>query len=371
MMQTITQSFQQADTFTLLPSVDRMAEINRNKYAIASTDYDNNISYSASQFTNKAGWFKPYTSFDTMNLKNGPKVSSVNYGTLVGFDTDFKELRHGWTSVGTGYVGYNGSQLHYSGTNISTNGGVLGYTETFYKGNFWTAVSLSAGATVGESRNMYGKDDFTSLMAGVGSKTGYNFEFKEGKFIIQPSLLMSYSFVNTFNYTNAAGVKIDSDPMHTIVLNPNIRFIGNTKTGWQPYASVGMVWNLLNETNVEANGVKLPEMSVKPYVEYGVGVQKHWADKFSAYGQVMLRGGGRNGVALSAGFRWAIGKEGKPIQKVHSNPSTKTSTIKTLDSTKNVKHDKTVQTVNTTKKVQTVQKSKTSISGQKAVIKQL
>jgi hypothetical protein len=100
----------------------------------------------------------------------------------------------------------------------------------------------------------------------------------------------------------------------------------------------------------------------------------------------MLRGGGRNGVALSAGFRWAIGKEGKPIQKVHSNPSTKTSTIKTLDSTKNVKHDKTVQTVDnvknvkniktskrldTTKNINMTQKSKTSITPHRAVIKQL
>jgi hypothetical protein len=57
-------------------------------------------------------------------------------------------------------------------------------------------------------------------------------------------------------------------------------------------------------------------MYTKPYVEYGVGVQKYWSDKVIAFGQVMLRGGGRNGVALSAGFRWAIGKEGKPIQKV-------------------------------------------------------
>ena len=69
--------------------------------------------------------------------------------------------------------------------------------------------------------------------------------------------------------------------------NSPIRFIGNTKGGWQPYASVGMVWNLLNETNATADGVKLPEMHTKPYVEYGVGLQRTWADKFSAYGQAL------------------------------------------------------------------------------------
>ena len=44
-------------------------------------------------------------------------------------------------------------------------------------------------------------------------------------------------------------------------------------------------------------------------------------EKFSAYGQAMIRNGGRNGIALSGGFRWALGKAGdekvsKPQNKV-------------------------------------------------------
>ena len=189
------------------------------------------------------------------------------------------------------------------------NGGLLGYTHTMYKGNFWTALTASAGASVGQSTTMYGKEDFTSLMAGIGSKTGYNLEFKEGKYILQPIMFMSYTFVNTFDYTNAAGVKINPSPAHSIQLNPSIRFIANTKNGWQPYASVGMVWNVMNENKVTANAVRLPEMGMKPYVEYGIGLQKQWKDKFTAYGQAMVRSGGRNGIALTGGFRWAIGND--------------------------------------------------------------
>ena len=85
--------------------------------------------------------------------------------------------------------------------------------------------------------------------------------------------------------------------------------MGNLKGGWQPYASVGMVWNLMNETNVKADGVDLPQMHTRPYIEYGVGLQRYWNDKFSAYGQAMVRNGGRTGVALTAGFRWALGKD--------------------------------------------------------------
>ena len=52
-----------------------------------------------------------------MHLKNGPRVDAVTYGTLVGFDSDFHELKNGWTGLTTGYIGYNGSQLNYSGYN--------------------------------------------------------------------------------------------------------------------------------------------------------------------------------------------------------------------------------------------------------------
>ena len=324
MTNTLYYAFEHGDTFMNFSAMDRFAKINSNTYALAerqgalSTDFNSNLNLDYVH-QNKGVWTKPYSSFESIHLKNGPKVDVISYGTLIGFDSNIHKLKRGWANVATAYIGYNGSQVDYSNVDASTNGGLLGLTETFYKGNFWTALTATAGASFAEAHTMYGKDEMTMLMAGIGSKTGYNFEFKEGKFIIQPRLFMSYSFVNTFDYTNSAGVRIDSDPMHTVQINPSVKFIGNIKGGWQPYASVGMVWNLLNETHTEANGVKLPEMHTKPYVEYGVGLQRTWADKFSAYGQAMLRHGGRNGVALTFGFRWAIGKGVNDKQKVQKD----------------------------------------------------
>ena len=323
--------FEHADAFTQLPSMERMAQIKNDYYAL-STDYNENLDVYgtglAPEFHNDGAWVRPYVTFESMNLKNGPDVDAITYGTLIGFDSDFEDFGHGWTGVTTGYLGYNGSQLSYSGNDTSMNGGLLGLTQTFYKGDFWTAITASAGASVGETSTMYGSEDFTSLLAGVGSKTGYNFEFKEGKYILQPIMFLSYTFVNTFDYTNAAGVKIESDPLHTIQLNPSVRFIANLKNGWQPYASVGMVWNLLNQTDTTANGISLPDMHVKPYVEYGIGVQKRWADKFTAFFQTMIRNGGRNGVALTGGFRWSLGKD--PDTTVNNVNKVK-KVIKTLD----------------------------------------
>lgn len=199
-----------------------------------------------------AAWLRPYTTFESINLKNGPKVDAITYGSLAGFDGNFKEMHRGWYRIGTGYLGYNGSQLNYHHNDTTMNGGLLGFTETFYKKNFWTALTLSAGASVGETRTMYGKEDFTTLLAGVGSKTGYNLEFQEGKYILQPIMFLSYTFVNTFDYTNASGTRISTTPAHSIQLNPSFRFITNCKNGWQPYASVGMVWNLMNSSDIRS-----------------------------------------------------------------------------------------------------------------------
>ena len=318
--ETFQYTFQHSDMFTRLPYNERLSKIKDSRFAL-STEYNENLGGLAPEFSNKGSWVRPYVTFESMNLKNGPDVDAVTYGTLIGFDSEFEDLKNGWTGVTTGYVGYNGSQLNYSGNDTTMNGGLLGITQTFYKGNFWTAITASAGASVGETTNMYGKEDFTTLLAGIGSKTGYNFEFQEGKFILQPVMFMNYTFVNTFDYTNSAGVHIDSEPLHTIQLNPSIRLISNLKNGWQPYASVGMVWNLLNQTDTRANGVVLPEMHIKPYVEYGIGVQKRWSDKFTGFLQAMLRNGGRNGIAITGGFRWSLGKA--PGKETVSGPKVK------------------------------------------------
>ena len=63
----------------------------------------------------------------------------------------------------------------------------------------------------------------------------------------------------------------------------------------------------MNISHNIANGAELPRMYTKPYVEYGVGLQKQIGEKFSGYGQVMVRNGGRTGVGLQLGFRWNVG----------------------------------------------------------------
>ena len=322
------EAFRNMDMYMLMTAQQRQALKNKNKVA----SIDGGVLYDQTLMRQERaeGWFRPFATFEKVPLKNGPKVENIAYGTYMGGESQMYDLGHGWDGIWGAYVGYNGSHQNYDGVSIYQNGGTLGVLGMAYKGNFFTGLTINAGASGVEASTMYGNEDFAMLMAGIASKTGYNWELFNGKFIIQPSMLMSYSFVNTFDYRNAAGVKVDSDPLHAIQLQPEIKFIGNLKNGWQPYASVAMVWNIMDDTKFKANDVSLPELSVKPYVKYGVGVRKTWGERLTGFFQTYLTNGGRNGVGLQAGFTWAFGggKDKKADEKKIQKSLNKTPELK-------------------------------------------
>lgn len=299
-------AFNNVDMYMLMSKETRQSLKARNKIAYTGQ----NLTYSplTTKYDQKGMWYKPYTTFENVPLKNGPRVSNVSYGSYFGGDSELIELGKGFDGMFSLYAGYNGSHQAYNGVGIYQNGGLLGATGVVYKGNFFSALTANVGANAGEASTMFGNENFTMLTAGVASKTGYNWELAEGRFIIQPNYQMSYTFVNTFDYRNAAGVNINSDPLNAIQIAPGVRFIGNLKNGWQPYIGVQMVWNVIDDTRFKANDVSLPDLSVKPYIAYGVGVQKRWGERFTGFLQTMFYNGGRNGIGIQFGFRFALGK---------------------------------------------------------------
>ena len=300
-------AFRNMDMYMLMTKEQRQAMKMRNKYASANSR-DIVFDPTVSQYENKAGWFRPFATFENVPLDNGPRVSNVAYGSYFGADSELYDLGNGWDGMWSVYAGYNGSHQAYDGIGIYQNGGTLGAVGMAYKGNYFVGLTANVGASAGEANSMFGHEDFTMLMSGVAAKTGYNWELAQGKFIIQPSMLMSYSFVNTFDYHNAAGVGINSDPLHAIQLEPGLKFIGNLKNGWQPYLGVSVVWNIMDNTQFKANDVSLPSLSIDPFVKYGVGVRKAWGERFTGFLQAYFTNGGRNGVGLQAGFRFTLGK---------------------------------------------------------------
>ena len=120
--------FEHLDAFTQLPAADRLGKVKANRYALAeeqplynglSTDFNGNKGSFNYNESNKAYWFRPYATFENMDLKNGPKVDMITYGSIVGYDGDFIPMKRGWYRIGTTYLGYNGAQINYKGTDTS------------------------------------------------------------------------------------------------------------------------------------------------------------------------------------------------------------------------------------------------------------
>lgn len=326
-LQTLQDGFYHIDTYTKYPRMLRLGAENTNINAVIETP---KYYQSIMPETKSSMWVKPYTTFEKVNLKGGIGVSNVSYGTLYGGDTELYNLGNGYKGVISAFVGYNGSHMSYNGISMNQQGGSIGVTGSLYKGNFFTGLTVSTGASTGEAYTSAGSDRYAMMTAGIASKSGYNWEINGGKIIVQPSLFVGYTFVNTFDYRNVSGVRMNSDSLNAITVVPGVKLIGNLKNGWQPYGSVNLVWSIMDKTNVMANDVRLPQLSVKPYVEYGVGVQKSWGERFTAFSQAMIRNGGRNGVALSLGFRWALGKN--KTQNVYDPKTQQKTVLKSLNS---------------------------------------
>lgn len=320
-MQSLHDGFYHMERYMKHSKSYRFASENQNRVASLAPVTRNDINDVPE--TSQAMWTLPYSTFERVNLKGGVKVDNIAYGMTYGGDSNMFDMGHGFKGLVSAFIGYNGNHMSYDGISMTQNGGFLGATLNAYKGNFFTGLTVSTGASTGDAHTMYGQDNITLLTAGIANKTGYNFEFLDGKVILQPSLFLGYSWINTFDYTNSAGVRINQDALNAMQIVPGIKIIGNTKNGWQPYAGIDMVWNVfMGRNRVTANDVILPQLSERAYVQYGVGVQKTWADRFTGFLQAMVRNGGRNGIVLSAGLRWTFGKENKKTKATAAKQKT-------------------------------------------------
>ena len=307
-VQTYDTAFDNLDMVMMLP----MTAYAPNRYAVEDEEA---MVYSPLFIPEleKGVWFRPFANFENVDMHQvGGRITSQTYGALAGGDTALKDLGNGYQGMMSAYVGYTGSHQNLDGVSNYQNGGVVGVTGAIYKNGFFSGLTVSANASGNSASTPYGDNDFFMLTAGAASKTGYNWELANGRFIIQPSWLMSYTFANAFNPSDIAGMKVDSSALHAVQLAPGLKFIGNFQNGWQPYLTVDYRFNICDKADYKVGVVDLPDAQVKSYIEYGLGMQKRWGDRFTGYGQFLGRGIGRNGVGLNLGMRWMVGDGRNP-----------------------------------------------------------
>ena len=321
------QAFQNMDMYMMSPQKIRKSKKNKKGSSVERTIYECDTT---DINDNGTMWVRPFASIENVDLRHGPNPKNHMYGLYMGGESQMKDLGRGWEGMWGAYAGYNGSHQAVTGNRIFENGGTFGFNGMLYKNNYFLGATASVGASAGNAhrRFKYTDDAFALLMTGAAIKTGYNWELAKGRFIIQPSFQTSYSFVNTFDKYSGSGARMDSSPLNAVQIEPGIKFVGNLKNGWQPYAGVSFVYNIIDKTSFRADGVKLPGFSVDPYVRYGFGIRKVWGERFTGFIQLYFMNGGRSGLASTGGFRFAVGKDGKNnINKDAKDPEIKSAEI--------------------------------------------
>lgn len=254
-------------------------------------------------------WFDQYTTFDNTPLVNGPKVSSINYGSIIGGSSEVRELRNGYKNQLSFYVGYNNSRLNYSNVAILQNGASFGLMSALSKKDFFLITTGMISSYLSNVNTIFGQDEFTTISSGLALNTGYNFKKFNDRITIQPNILTSYTNLNTVDYKSASNLEMKAPPLNAIQVSPGIKLINNISENLQSFITVSSVNNFMKSTQVSANDVALPSMSIRPYMEYGIGIGYNPAKKYNGYLNVLFRSGGREGIGFKFGFNIALGKE--------------------------------------------------------------
>lgn len=304
----LSQSFASVDNFMSLPEKERVLMRYNNKYAYTGAGQQV-FSPTFIPDVNKGIWIKNYTLFEQIPLNNGPNVSNVGYAVGLGVDTDLKHYKNGWDAVYTAHATLQGSRENFNTTSSVDTLGNAGFTGAFFKKKFFITATGTAGGDYTHDEVGLGEQNFRLFIVSAASKSGYNLEFKQGKYILQPNFLIDYIYALGSDFISSDGKSVTGDPLNAMHVSPGIKLIGNFKGGWQPYLSISETWTLMDTPVIFKNGVIQPRVSIAPYVEYGFGLQRKWKDRYTSFGQVLMRGGGRNGVSFYFGFRYAFGKD--------------------------------------------------------------
>ncbi len=153
-----------------------------------------------------------------------------------------------------------------------------------------------------------GNDKFDIWTASVSNKTGYEIDL--GEYTLKSALYASYMYINTENYTSKAGAKLKNHTKNVFEVTPEVKLAKDFGAGLEGYAKVAYTWNFYHGGKVTADDVLLPKMSVKPYVEYGVGLEKDWSEEewnpkdITSYAEINRHDGGRTGWDINAGLKF-------------------------------------------------------------------
>jgi len=249
-------------------------------------------------------WYKNYFTVERLFMTQDLNVDNRAYGSIVGADFPAQSLENGWKFLPTAYIAYNGGHQTFNGVSMYQNGGQGGFLGTFKKKDFLCSI-LAYGGGYNNEMSLNGVTDHTgNWFAGTAVKSAYNHRAAK-HWIIQPNFLISYNIFGNQHWGSDFGaISMVAGYLNGINLAPGLNIIYG-REDWSVYSTMSYVYNINDKLNGSADGVHLPNVMMRHgYFEIGGGVLRRFKERLLAYGQVVLREGGRRGVGFQAGISW-------------------------------------------------------------------
>ena len=273
------------------------------------TDEHRNQGMSSGDATRPTTWAKAFGSKDSVELKHSyNSIDTQFYGVVGGVDSRTFIYDNGVNAVYGIYAAYMGSNQKQNSVKVTQDGGYLGVSADLTRNGVFSRFTAHGGYIANEAKTAWGNDKFDIWTASVSNKTGYEIDL--GEYTLKPTLYASYMYINTENYTSKAGAKLKNHTKNVFEVTPEVKLTKDFGTGLEGYAKVAYTWNFYQGGKVTADDVLLPKMSVKPYVEYGVGLEKDWSEEewnpkdITSYAEINRHDGGRTGWDINAGLKF-------------------------------------------------------------------
>ncbi len=238
-------------------------------------------------------WVSLFGADDNVEFDSFETVNSEMMSLAGGFNSDKIKLGDNYVGYGI-YAGYLNGEGKYTGNEIDQEGGYIGLSSSLQNGNFVMAGTINGGFIKNEAKHSFGTDKYDTYWTGVSLKTGYDYHVNNS-LTIQPNVYAAYSFVNSEDYTSKSGAKIKNDNLHLFEVAPGLKVNQTFANGWNGFAGAKYAFVMDNGGDTNVDSALLPNISVKDYVEYGLGLEKDIRFDWRLAATINRRDGGRQG----------------------------------------------------------------------------
>ena len=198
----------------------------------------------------------------------------------------------GGTSNWGVFGGYVGHDTDGAPVKVSGDGGYFGIYNGFDAYGAAFDFVADFGAIGMDAKDGAASDDVSSMWAGLAANVSYKIMLDD-TFALVPGIYGGYTWIDTDDYT-VYGNTVRNDALHMFNVAPGVCAVKHIADGWYGTIGAQYVFTFTDGGATHAPGVKLNELDIDDYSEYGIGLEKS-IDKFGFAININRRDGARTG----------------------------------------------------------------------------